>query len=51
MYKIFKTYIYKALNDLAPGYLSNSNSFLMPIWVDLWSSIDILHFNVPRSNR
>ena len=50
---IFKTllYIYKALNDRAPVYLSNPISIFIPTREDLRSSMDILCLDVPRSNR
>ena len=50
---IFKTllYIYKALNDRAPVYLSNSISIFIPTREGLRSSMDILRLDVPRSNR
>ena len=50
---IFKTllYIYKALNDRAPVYLSNSISLFIPTREGLRSSMDILRLDVPRSNR
>ena len=50
---IFKTllYIYNALNDRAPVYLSNSISIFIPTREDLRSLMDILRLDVPRSNR
>ena len=50
---IFKTllYIYKALNDRAPVYLSNSISIFIPTREGLRSSMDILRLDGPRSSR
>ena len=50
---VFKTllYIYKALNDRAPIYLSNSISIFIPTREGPRSSTDILRLDVPRSNR
>ena len=50
---IFKTllYIFKALNDRAPVYLSNSISIFIPTREGLRSSMDILRLDVPRSSR